>query len=41
VEGVDIGLVLLNDRGVVNNGLFVAAELGEAVRTVVEGLDVV
>jgi len=41
VEGVDVGLVLLDDRGVVNDGLFVATELGEAVRTVVEGLDVV
>ena len=41
MEGVDVGLVLLNDRSVVNNGLFVATELGKAVCTVVEGLDVV
>lgn len=41
MQGVDVGLVLLNDRSVVNNGLFVATELGEAVCTVVEGLDVV
>ena len=32
---------MLDDGGVVNNGLFVAAELGEAVCAVVEGLDVV
>lgn len=41
VQGVDVRLVLLDHGSVVNDGFLVAAELGEAVGSVVEGLYVV